>query len=154
MTLSMTDADNTFAKKVKLAIFEDLNGRYAEEDLVLHLKKSAFLDTRFKDLNPFVPVLERQDVIEAVKCDLIHLIEKQNEHEVDGSGTSEPNLVDPPKVKKPKLATLLFSDFSNYKDDPEDSSAIDLVQSELRCYNEEDYNEEDLLECDDNPMDW
>ena len=33
MTLSATDADSTFAKKAKLAIFEDLNGCYAQEDL-------------------------------------------------------------------------------------------------------------------------
>ena len=149
MTLSVTDDDSTIAKKAKLAIFGDLNSRYAQEDLVLLLKKCAYLDPRFKDLNPFVPLQERQDVIEAVKCDLIQLIEKRSKHEVEESGTSEPNPVDPPKSKKPKVASLLFSDFSNCKDSAEASSVMDLVQSELRRY-----NEEDLLEYDNDPMDW
>ena len=149
MTLSVTDDDSTIAKKAKLAILGDLNSRYAQADLVLFLKKYAYLDPRFKDLNPFVPLQERQDVIEAVKCDLIQLIEKRSQHEVEESGTSEPNPVDPPKSKKPKVASLLFSDFSNCKDSAEASSVMDLVQPELRRY-----NEEDLLEYDNDPMDW
>uniref|UniRef100_A0A1X7UUD3 HAT C-terminal dimerisation domain-containing protein n=1 Tax=Amphimedon queenslandica TaxID=400682 RepID=A0A1X7UUD3_AMPQE len=136
----------TFAKKAELAIFEDLDGCYAQEDLVLLLKKCAVLDPPFKDLNPFVPILEYQDGIEAVKCDLIHLIEKQGEHEGEGS---EANPLNPPKAKKSKVASLLFSDFSNCKDSPEDSSAINLVHSELRRY-----TKEDLLQYDDDLVDW
>ena len=47
------------------------------------LNMSAFLDPRFKGLNPFVPECERKDAIEEVRLELLGLVEKQAQSDPD-----------------------------------------------------------------------
>jgi hypothetical protein len=44
------------------------------------LKKCAFLDPRFKDLDPFVCDGERSDIIEAVKLNMIVFVNEEELH--------------------------------------------------------------------------
>lgn len=58
-TLSVTYNDSPTMKNIKGAISEDLKHRYQNKTLQLLFKKCAYLDPRFKDLDPFVAEDER-----------------------------------------------------------------------------------------------
>ena len=51
-----------------LEYFQD---RYSSPDITEILNNAAFLDPRFKELDPFIPVNERVDVKESVKLQLL-----------------------------------------------------------------------------------
>ena len=62
-------------KNLKEAILLDLQYYYSQDIQVL-LDIAAFLDTRFKGLDPFVAVADRVDIEEAVKLIILELAEE------------------------------------------------------------------------------
>uniref|UniRef100_A0A1X7VX41 HAT C-terminal dimerisation domain-containing protein n=1 Tax=Amphimedon queenslandica TaxID=400682 RepID=A0A1X7VX41_AMPQE len=157
ITLAIKEEDSTHIKKVKQAIYEDLVSRYNDDNLQLVLKKSSYLDPRFKDLNPFIPVEECENVVEAVKIDLFDILNEnlptdcEATEVCEATGPTNDLPSDPPK-KKQKLASVLFSDFMASKDSSlTPNSSLEIVLSEVRRYM---YNDEDMLEYDGDPMEW
>ena len=73
----------------------------------LMFQKCAYLDPRFKDLDPFISEDERCDVIEAVKLDMLEYV-NQEEDEPNEEVTEETDLSisavsNPPKKRKVQL---------------------------------------------------
>ena len=70
----------------------------------------AFLDPRFKDLDPFIPEDERCDVVESVKLEMFTFL---NDEPVVGNDSNEE--VEEPTPKIWKLAGSPFLDFAKSK---------------------------------------
>jgi len=64
----------------------DLQHRYSTPDIQTLLDIAAFLDPRFKDLDPIVAVTDRVDVEESVKLEILGLVEDGSE---DNDGVVE-----------------------------------------------------------------
>ena len=60
-------------KALKEAFLTDLRRRYASLNQQEMLHTAAFLDPRFKDLDPFIPETERKDVQESAKFEMLDL---------------------------------------------------------------------------------
>jgi hypothetical protein len=100
------------------------------------LKKCAFLDPRFKDLDPFVCDGERSDIIEAVKLYMIEFVNEEELHN-DSAENLSSNETQSSPPKKRKLAAYRRGT----------SSGHDIVQSEMRRY-----VDEDMLDYDSDPL--
>ena len=71
VTLKVNEDDNMNLKKIKETMLEDFQDRYSSPAITEVLNIAAFLDPRFKELDPFIPVNERVDVKERVKLQLL-----------------------------------------------------------------------------------
>ena len=167
-TLAITDDDSTTARSVKMEIYTDLQDRYQARELRLLFKKCAYFDPRFKDLSPFVPEDEHDDIIESIKLDMLALVPEEEviRSEIPINTEDRPSIInnvskdsnspestsvvssDANPPKKRKIASSLFSDFSSSRHH-RGNSALDIVESEIRRY-----NEEDLLDYDSDPLEW
>ena len=67
MTLKVNEDDNVNLKRIKETMLEDLQDEYSSPAITEIFNIAAFLDPRFKELDPFIPVNERVDVKECVK---------------------------------------------------------------------------------------
>ena len=122
---------------------------------------AAFLDPRFKDLDPFVPETERTDVQESVKLEMLDLAatdENETQPETDtnaqpssvqasNSGSQEGPL--PSKKHKPGTVSQFFSDLSGAKAARKHASGYDRIKSEI-----DRYIQEPPLDVDDNRLEW
>ena len=81
LVLKVSEKDSQTTKQLKQAILLDLQYRYPQDVQAL-LDMSAFLDPRFKDLDPFVDVADRVDVEEAVKFEALELAEGNNTDDI------------------------------------------------------------------------
>ena len=54
ITLAISDEDSQMSRRAKKVIYDDLKDRYTNEGSQLIFKKCAYLDPRFKDLDPFL----------------------------------------------------------------------------------------------------
>ena len=151
-TLSVVNDDSPTNKKIKNAIRDDLKDRYQDEGMQLTcmFQECAYLDPRFKDLDPFISEDEQCDVIEAVKLDMLEYVNQEedepNEEVTEETDLSTSAVSNPPK--KRKVAASLFSGFTAAKDSRR-ASVHDIVLSEIRRY-----AEEDLLDYDSNAQEW
>ena len=75
ITLKRNPDNSSTLKNIKSAIASDLQERYGSIHVKWSLLKAAFLDPRFKDMDPYVKMENRcyviEDVIEDVKMELI-----------------------------------------------------------------------------------
>ena len=90
-TLSVANDDSPTTKKIKNAIQDDLKECFQDEGMQLMFQKCAYLDPRFKDLDPFILEDERCDVIEAVKLDMLEYVNEE-EDEPNEEVTEETDL--------------------------------------------------------------
>ena len=74
LVLKVSEEDSQATKQLKQAILLDLQYCYSQD---IHI--SAFLDPRFKDLDPFVAVTDRVEIEEAVKLEILELVEDKSE---------------------------------------------------------------------------
>ena len=80
ITLKIETKDSNTLKSVKKAIVTDLKERYSSTEVQSSLLKSAFLDPRFKGMNPYVKKEEQCDVVESVKTELVmNYVAEQND---------------------------------------------------------------------------
>ena len=73
VTLKANEDDNVSLKRMKETMLEDFQDGYSSPAITEILNIAAFLDPRFKELDPFIPVNERVDVKECVKLQLLML---------------------------------------------------------------------------------
>ena len=154
--LKVGEDDTPSGKALKEAILTDLNRRYSSQNQQEMLHTAAFLDPRFKDLDPFVSETERKDVHESVKLEMLDLaVTDDNETRPEMDTNSQPSSFEsqdgPPPSKKPKPGTEshFYSDLSGAKAARKQDSGYDRVKSEV-----ERYIQEPLLDLDDDPLDW
>ena len=110
-------------KALKEAILTDLHRCYASLNQQEMLHTAAFLDPRFKDLDPFVPEMERKDVQESVKLEMLDLAvadgnETQPEADTNAQQASHSESQEGPlPSKKPKSGTVshFFLDLTGAK---------------------------------------
>ncbi len=141
-TLAVTENDSRAMQNVKRAIYNDLSHRYNDPQLKHLLNMCAFLDPRFKDLNPFISEEERCDISEAVKLEMHSFLNAVFREEDTPSPAGSPS-----PSKKRKLAESLFDDFNSSR--RKKTSSAEVVDSELRRY-----AEEDLLDYESDPLKW
>ena len=129
---------------------------------------SAFLDPRFKDLDPFVAVTERVDIEEAVKLEILELVEDKSDDIdiVDVDETDQPmketsneqhqdqetpsSEIVPPAKKRKGAVSSLFSDLSKAKRDKKIVlSKFDSIKCKL-----DHYKREQVADLDDDPLEW
>ena len=95
----MEDDDTPSGKALKEAILTDLSRRYSSLNQQEILRTAAFLDPRFKDLDPFVPETERKDVQESVKLEMLDLAvtdESETQSEADTNAQPSESQEGPP----------------------------------------------------------
>ena len=105
-------------KALKEAILTDLCRRYSSLNQQELLHAAAFLDPRFKDLDPFISETERKDDQESVKLGMLDLAvvdgnETQPEVDTNAQPSNSESQQGPLPPKKPKLGTV--SDLSGAK---------------------------------------
>ena len=66
-------------KCIKRSISGDLLTRYDSHDITKHLRIAAFLDPRFKDLNPIVPAYEHKCIYDDTKAGLLSLVDEPDD---------------------------------------------------------------------------
>ena len=71
VTLKVKEDDNANLKRIKETMLEDFQDRYSSPGILEIINIAAFLDPRFKELDPFIPASERVDVKENVKLRLL-----------------------------------------------------------------------------------
>ena len=154
--LRVEEDDTPSGKALKEAILTDLSRRYSSLNQQVMLHAAAFLDPRFKDLDPFVPETERKDVQESVKLEMLDLaVTDENETQSKADTNVQPSNSEsqegPPPSKKPKPGTVsrFFSDLSGAKAARKHASGYDRVKSEV-----DRYIQEPLLDLDDDPLEW
>ena len=165
VTLKVNEDDNVNLKRIKETMLEDFQDRYSSPAITEILNIAAFLDPRFKGLDPFIPVNERVDVKERVKLQLLMFAPATTEHsdrelrEATTSSSVTTNITDTvvttddgetaPTAKKAKSGPIasLFSGMSwpNRKQ----LSGIEAVESELRRY-----QDEETIDLDSDPLAW
>ena len=158
VSLAHKDEDSATIRQVKDVVAEDLRNRYAATETAQMLNMCAFLDPRFKNLDPFIPECERKDVTEEVKLELLSLAKKQCHAAPDAgsplspvsnhSGDSSQSLTHssesegvktleqeqpPTKRLKPGVVSSLFADIATARSSKKPST-LDLVESELNRY--------------------
>ena len=164
VSLAHKDEDSATIRQVK---DEDLRNRYAATETAQMLNMCAFLDPRFKNLDPFIPECERKDVTEEVKLELLSLAKKQcyaagsllspvsnhsgesltHSSESEGAKTLEQEQP-PTKRLKPGVVSSLFADIATARSSKKPST-LELVESELNRY-----EQEELLDLDSDPLLW
>ena len=101
-TLKVEDTDTTILKSIKNAICTDLKSRYEPLEIQRLLNIAAFLDPSFKQLDPFVAEIDREDVVEDVitevllTCDQDH----QDNEAVELSSQLNDDETEPAKKKR------------------------------------------------------
>ena len=162
VTLKVNEDDNVNLKRIKETMLEDFQDRYLSPAITEILNIAAFLDPRFKELDPFIPVNERVDVKECVKLQLLMLAPAATEESDRGlreATTSSSVATDTtvttddgetaPASKKAKSGPVasLFAGMSwpNRKW----LSGIQAVESELRRY-----QDEETIDLDSDPLAW
>ena len=74
ITLKINLEDSSTLKSIKKAISSDLEERYCNTQVKRTLLKAAFLDPRFKSMDPYVNKEKQCDVIEDVKTELVMMM--------------------------------------------------------------------------------
>ena len=146
ITLKPEDNDSSSSKHIKAAIAEDLKNRYSTYDVRHTLNVAAFLDPRFKDLDPFILEEDRDDIKEDVKMELLQLAESI-ETESQDQNVDKPVEPPSPKRKKSGPVSALFAGMA--QSSRRQLSGPQTVKSELRRY-----QEEDPIDLDANPLEW
>lgn len=143
-------------KQLKEAIATDLYHRYASLNQQQMLCAAAFLDPRFKDLDPFVPETDRKDVREAVKLEMLKLPvageqtdETQSEAETNAHSSESEQDPLPTKKTKPGKVSHFFSNLTGTIVKRKHVSRYNAVKSEL-----DRYDREPLLDLDEDPLEW
>ena len=140
--MKIDENDTNSGKNLKQTIENDLCSRYASLDLQQIHHIAAFVDPHFKDLDPFIPESDREDVRESVKLEMLKLTENDNSEAGAHSGKQasdsqpDPNPPVPPPSKKIKLGSF-FSDLTETKTTRKQPDGYDVVKSELDRYCQE-----------------
>lgn len=148
--LKVEEDDTPSGKAFKEAILTDLNHCYSSLNKQEMLHTTAFLDPRFKDLDPFVNETERKDVQESVKLKILDLAVTDNATQSEADANAQPSSSKsqegPSLSKKPKPGTVshFFSDLSGAKAAKKHAGGCDRVKSEV-----DRYIQELLLDLDD-----
>ena len=125
LVLTVPEKDSQTTKQLTQAILLDLQYRYPK-DVQAVLDMSAFLDLRFKDLDPFVDVADRADVEEAVKCEALELAEGNKDDTLEAVTLDNVDNIDLP-----------LNEINNdHPQDQQQSSSSELAPSkkkEKRC---------------------
>ena len=152
----MKEDDTPSGKALKEAILTNLRHRYSSLNQQEMLHAAAFLDPRFKDLDPFIPETERKDVQESVKLEMLDVaVADGNETQPEVDTNAQPSKSEsqegppPPKKPKPGTASHFFSDLRRAKAARKHASGYDRVKSEI-----DRYIQEPLLDLDDDPLEW
>lgn len=93
-TLAASTGDRPLTKKIKEANREDLLSRYQDNDIKSKLSLAMYLDPRFKALS-FLDESTRKDIKDAVKLELIELVEQRKTSHTNDSDT--PSIAPPAK---------------------------------------------------------
>ena len=179
VTLKVNDGDSTNLQNIKEAMLEDFEERYSSPDIANILNVAAFIDPRFKELDPFVPVADRNDVKTSVKLELLEVAADFGDTGLDSTETSntctaesdsdhlnqssesrssssnkesdtdEP-IAGPSNSKKPRTGPV-SSLFNGitWPKQRKQLSRSQLVESELRRY-----QDEESIDLDANPLVW
>ena len=73
VTLKVGNDDSNHMRLIKQVIATDLQTRYRSLSVTEMINTAAFLDPRFKDLDPFIPQENHDDIIEDVKRELFQV---------------------------------------------------------------------------------
>ena len=140
-------------------MLEDFKDRYSSPAITEILNIAAFLDPRFKELDPFIPVDERVDVKEYVKLQLLMfapVATEESDREATPSSSVTTECTDTtddgetaPTSKKPKSGPVssLFAGMS--WPNKRWLNGIQAVESELRRY-----QDEETIDLDADPLVW
>ena len=167
LVLKVSEEDSQTTKQLKQAILLDLQCCYSQ-DIQALLDISAFLDPRFKDLDPFVAVTERVYIEEAVKLEILELVEDKSDNIdiVDVDETDQPmnetsneqhqdqetpsSEIFPPAKKRKGAVSSFFSNLSKAKKRQKIVlSKFDSIKCEL-----DHYKREQVADLDDDPLEW
>ena len=117
------DTDPELIKRMKTAMFEDLNSRYQDTDLRMMLNIAAFLDPRFRQLEFVSDAEDKKKIKNEVKRRMISLDTKFSAVKTEPEDNEEqPAMPELPiasssgqevesKAKKPKIEDNFFQDF-------------------------------------------
>ena len=108
VTLESTEEDSAVLKSSKRSIANDLQNRYNSHSIRKCLRIATFLDPRFKDLSPFIPVEEHECVYENTKTEVLLVTGVEDDEISDESEeANEANEINEPAKKKSKLSEFL-----------------------------------------------
>lgn len=150
-TLKIEDKDTTILKSIKNAICTDLKSRYEPLEIQRLLNIAAFLDPRFKQLDPFVAEIDREDVVEDVITEVLLTCDQDHQ---DNEAVELPSQLDDdetaPATKKRKEGVLsrLLGDVITTKTTKKPTH-LEMIRSEVQCY-----RNEMIAELSDNPLKW
>ena len=165
ITLKSNPDNSSTLKNIKSAIASDLQERYGSIRVKRSLLKAAFLDPRFKDMDSYVKIENRCDVIEDVKMELImkfvgeEIVQDDQENEAMKSSenqshdeSDEPtDSTEPPLKKKCTALSHLLSDIypPNQQHASQNVTTMEAIESELAFY-----KGEVCLDIDGDPLQW
>lgn len=145
ITLKVRD-DSSNLKAIKKAIATDLQERYRPVSIKRAINIAAFLDPRFKDLDPFVKKEVREDVIEDVKMELLQFPSTSDNTDQDAETEAEPT--EPASKKKRGALSYLFADVFEEKAEKK-QTGMEAIQLELQRY-----QGEECIDIDEKPLLW
>lgn len=150
-TLKENNTDSIVLKSTKQAIRTDLKSRYESLEVQRLLHVAAFLDPRFKKLDPFVAEGDREDVVEDVIAEVLRICE-QDDHgtvqlpQLEDSEESEDT--GPATKKRKGVLSKLLGDVITTKTSKKHTT-LDTIKSEIQCY-----QHDTVAELNDDPLKW
>ena len=158
VTLKVEGKDSTILKSIKNAICTDLKSRYESLEVQRLLNIAAFLDPRFKQLDPFVAEVDREDVVEQVITEILLNCDQEIQDDQDNDTVELVALMDDdqqleetgPAIKKRKEGVLsrLLGDVISTKTSSK-PTYLEVIRSEVHCY-----RHEMIAELNDDPLRW
>ena len=158
MTLKVEGKDSTILKSIKNAICTDLKSIYESLEVQRLLNIAAFLDPRFKQLDPFVAEVDREDVVEQVITEILLNCDQEIQDDQDNDTVELVALMDDdqqleetgPAIKKRKEGVLsrLLGDVISTKTSSK-PTYLEVIRSEVHCY-----RHEMIAELNDDPLRW
>ena len=133
--LKEDDKDSTIVKSVKHAICTDIKSRYVSG----LLNVAAFLDSRFKQLDPFVAETDHEDVVKDVISEILFTCEEYlNDKIVELPSRLDDDEDDEqtgPATKKRKEGVLsrLLGNVITTKTNKKPTN-LEIIRSEIQCY--------------------
>ena len=153
VTLKIEGTDTTILKSIKNAICTDLKSRYESLEIQRLLNIAAFLDPRFKQLDPFVAEVDREDVVEQVITEVLLNCDQEIQDDQDNDTVELVTLMDDnqqleetgPAIKKRKEGV---GDVISHKASSK-PTYLEVIRSEVHCY-----HHEMIAELNDDPLRW
>ena len=117
VTLKVGNDDSNHMRLIKQVIATDLQTRYRSQSVTEMINTAAFLDPRFKDLDPFIPQENHDDIIEDVKRELFQVsanLSDDTDKEIESSESTDATTEEPPAKKKRGAICSFFADMYMY----------------------------------------